>query len=113
MLKSQLDRIYCKLCEIHGKNKDTKSLIYNTRYYEGNVYLVDTTISNKEIFEIGYGTQNQGIDDFSIEIFIIPKQSGQATMTLNFENSKNNKIEKIKNYLITINENLEVEYEEK
>lgn len=78
----------------------------------GNLYLADTTISNKEIFEIGYGTQKQGIDDFSIEIFIIPKQSGQATLTLNFENSKNNKIEKIKNYTITINENLEVEYEE-
>lgn len=79
----------------------------------GNLYLADTTISNKEIFEIGYGTQKQGIDDFSIEIFIIPKQSGQATLTLNFENSKNNKVEKIKNYTITINENLEVEYEEK
>lgn len=37
MLKAQLDRIYCKLCEIHGKNKDIESLRGNTRYYEGSV----------------------------------------------------------------------------
>lgn len=37
MLKTQLDRVYCKLCEIHGKNKDIESLKGNTRYYEGSV----------------------------------------------------------------------------
>lgn len=47
MLKAQLDRIYCKLCEIHGKNKDTKSLIFNTRYYLGSVEDLDGCVTPK------------------------------------------------------------------
>lgn len=48
MLKAQLDRIYCKLCEIHGKNKDIESLRGNTRYYDGSVEDLDRCVSSEE-----------------------------------------------------------------
>lgn len=48
MLKAQLDRVYCKLCEIHGKNNDIESLICNTRYYEGSVEDLERCVSPEE-----------------------------------------------------------------
>lgn len=80
----------------------------------GNVYLGDVTISDENIFEIGYGEQGQGINELTLEIYIIPKQCGKATLTLNFgNNAKDNDIVEIREYTITVDENLEVKYEEK
>ena len=81
---------------------------------KGNIYLGDVLISDENIFEIGYGEQGLGMDELSIELFIIPKQSGKATLTLNFcNNIKDNDIVEIREYIVTIDENLEVKYEKK
>jgi len=81
---------------------------------KGNVYLDNVTISDENIFEIGYGDQDQSENELSLELFIIPKQSGVAYLTLNFGNSaKYNDIVEKREYTITVDENLEVKYEEK
>lgn len=81
---------------------------------KGNVYLGETTISDENIFEIGYGDQEQGINELNTEIFIIPKQKGKAYLTLSFgDSTKYNDIVETKEYIIIVNENLEVQYEEK
>ena len=81
---------------------------------KGNVYLDDVTISDENIFEIGYGDQSQEENELTLELYIIPKQKGKADLTLNFGNTvKENDIVEKREYTITVDENLEVKYEEK
>lgn len=49
MLKTQLNRVYCKLCEIHRKNNDMDSLDGNTRYYEGSLEDLEGCITPEEL----------------------------------------------------------------
>ena len=81
---------------------------------KGNVYLDDVTISDENVFEIGYGDQSQEENELTLELYIIPKQKGKADLTLNFGNTvKENDIVEKREYTITVDENLEVKYEEK
>ena len=81
---------------------------------QGNVNL-EEKISNKEIFELGFGYQGYGITETTFELYIIPKNSGKATLTLNFHNTDVNKFEELietKEYEITVNKTMTVEYKE-
>ena len=82
---------------------------------QGNVNL-DEQISNKEIFELGFGYQGYGITETTFELYIIPKNSGKATLTLNFYSSDINKFNELaerKEYEIIVNKTMTVEVKEK
>ena len=82
---------------------------------QGNVNL-EEKISNKEIFELGFGYQAYGITETTFELYIIPKNSGKATLTLNFYSSDINKFDGLietKKYEITVNKTMTVEVKEK
>ena len=82
---------------------------------QGNVNL-EEEISNKEIFELGFGYQGYGITETTFELYIIPKNSGKATLTLNFYNTDVNKFEELietKKYEITVLKTMTVEVKEK
>ena len=49
MLKTQLNRVYCKLCEIQRKSNDIDSLDWNTRYYERSLEGLDRCITPEEL----------------------------------------------------------------
>ena len=81
---------------------------------QGNVNL-EEKISNKEIFELGFGYQGYEITETTFELYIIPKNSGKATLTLNFYNTDINKFDELietKEYEITVNKTMTVEYKE-
>ena len=70
-------------------------------------------IVNENIFDIGYGEQGSGINESTFELYIIPKTSGKTNLIIDVIDYTNNKIVETREYIITVNENLEVEYEEK
>ena len=81
---------------------------------KGDVNL-EEKISNKEIFELGFGEQAYGITETTFELYIIPKNSGKATLTLNFYSTDINKFDEIietREYEITVNKTMTVEYKE-
>lgn len=70
-------------------------------------------ILNENIFDIGYGEQGSGINESTFELYIIPKTSGKANLIIDVIDYTNNKIVETREYIITVDENLGVEYEEK
>lgn len=69
-------------------------------------------IESKEIFEIKSGTTAYGQGQTKFELFIVPKISGKSKLTLNFYDNENDELVETKEYLVTVDENLKVEYEE-
>lgn len=81
---------------------------------KGSIYLDNIKISDESIFEIGYGEQEVSDTEIKNELFIIPKKSGTATLTIKYGNTRQeNDIVKTKVYKINVSENMEIKYEEK
>ena len=78
----------------------------------GNV-LPSEEIENNEIFEIKDSTVSYGMSETEYELFILPKKSGMSKLILNFyNNAKDMDVVETREYLVTIDENLQVKYEE-
>ena len=91
--------------------KDKYEKIFLT--IEGNV-LPSEEIENNEIFDIKNSEVNYGISETEYELFIIPKKSGSSKLSLKFyNNAKDKDIIETREYIVTIDENLKVKYEEK
>ena len=79
----------------------------------GNV-LPSEEIENNEIFDIKNSAISYGISETEYELFIIPKKSGSSKLTLKFYNNvKDMDIVETREYIVTVDENLQVKYEEK
>ena len=81
---------------------------------QGNVN-IEEEISNNQIFELGYGYQGYGITETTFELYIIPKNSGKANLTLNFYSTDVNKSDEIietREYQITVLKTMMVDYKE-
>ena len=79
----------------------------------GNV-LPSEEIENNEIFEIKDSAVSYGMSETKYELFIIPKKSGSSKLTLKFYNNvKDKDIVETREYIVTVDENLKVKYEEK
>lgn len=79
----------------------------------GNV-LPSEEIENNEIFDIKNSAISYGISETEYELFIIPKKSGSSKLTLKFyNNAKDMDIVETREYIVTVDENLKVKYEEK
>lgn len=75
--------------------------------------IYDSEIENNEILEIKNPTVKYGIEETDIEVFIIPKRSGKSKLTFNFYNNvKDRDFVGRKEYIVTVDENLKVKYEE-
>lgn len=91
--------------------KDKYEKIFLT--IEGNV-LPSEEIENNEIFDIKNSAISYGISETEYELFIIPKKSGSSKLTLKFYNNvKDMDIVETREYIVTVDENLQVKYEEK
>ena len=55
-----------------------------------------------------------GVHESGLRVFIIPKKSGSSKLTLKFyNNAKDMDILETREYIVTVDENLKVKYEEK
>ena len=79
---------------------------------QGSVYISREKIEDENILEIGWGTSAQGITEFSQEVFLIPKEEGNTTLTFEFYDSKTSELIRTIKYQINITDDLNVSYEE-
>lgn len=79
---------------------------------QGNVYISREKIEDESIFEIGWGTSEQGVTEFSQEVFLIPKKEGITLLSLDIYNGSTSELVETLKYEITINSSLEVSYKE-
>lgn len=81
-------------------------------YYKGSIYISREKIEDKNILEIGWGSSVQGLDEFSQEVFLIPKNEGITTLSFDVYDSHSNELIDTIKYEISIDSNLEVNYKE-
>lgn len=103
-----IDKLESSGLKFIKKEKYTKiSIMVNQENVE-----IKPIIADKELFEFSYGNSIQNNGKTSFQVFIIPKQTGKSKLTLEFKDIVEGKIISIKEYIVRIDENLKVEYEE-
>ena len=81
-------------------------------YYKGSVYISREKIEDENILGIGWGLSSQGLDEFSQEVFLIPKNEGITILSFDVYDSHSNELIDTIKYEISIDSNLEVNYKE-
>ena len=79
---------------------------------QGNVYISREKIEDESIFEIGWGTSEQGVTEFSQEVFLIPKKQGRTRLEFEVYDSKTSELVKTIRYEINITDDLKASYKE-